>query len=39
MLADEGTYIAIESSFHRVLRAHGQMNRFKGIPDYRVSGV
>ena len=26
-LADEGTYIASESSFHRVLRAHGQMNR------------
>ena len=24
MLADEGTYIASESSFHRVLRAHGQ---------------
>ena len=27
VLADEGTYIASESSFHRVLRAHGQMNR------------
>jgi transposase InsO family protein len=26
MLADEGTYIASESSFHRVLRAHGQMH-------------
>jgi len=26
-LADEGVYIASESSFHRVLRAHGQMNR------------
>lgn len=26
-LADEGIYIASESSFHRVLRAHGQMNR------------
>jgi transposase InsO family protein len=26
MLADEGVYIASESSFHRVLRAHGQMN-------------
>ena len=26
-LADEGTYIASESSFHRMLRAHGQMNR------------
>lgn len=24
MLADEGVYIASESSFHRVLRAHGQ---------------
>ena len=27
MLADEGVYIASESSFHRVLRGHGQMNR------------
>ncbi len=27
VLADESTYIASESSFHRVLRAHGQMNR------------
>ena len=26
-LADEGIYIASESSFHRVLRARGQMNR------------
>ena len=26
-LADQGIYIAGESSFHRVLRAHGQMNR------------
>jgi len=26
-LADEGTYIASEPSFHRVLRAHGQMRR------------
>jgi putative transposase len=26
-LADEGIYIASESSFHRVLRAYGQMNR------------
>jgi transposase InsO family protein len=26
-LADEGIYIASESSFHRVLRAHGQMHR------------
>jgi putative transposase len=27
VLADEGVYIASESSFHRVLRAHGQINR------------
>jgi putative transposase len=27
VLADEGVYIASESSFHRVMRAHGQMNR------------
>jgi transposase InsO family protein len=27
VLADEGVYIASESSFHRLLRAHGQMNR------------
>ena len=27
VLADEGVYIASESSFHRVLRAHGQMHR------------
>jgi len=27
VLADEGVYIASESSFHRVLRAHGQMIR------------
>jgi transposase InsO family protein len=26
-LADDGIYIASESSFHRVLREHGQMNR------------
>jgi putative transposase len=26
MLADEGTYIASESSFHRVLRAQGQLH-------------
>ena len=26
-LADEGIYLASESSFHRVLRAHGQMSR------------
>jgi transposase InsO family protein len=27
ILADEGIYIASESSFHRVLKAHGQMTR------------
>jgi transposase InsO family protein len=27
VLADEGIYLASESSFHRVLRAQGQMNR------------
>jgi putative transposase len=27
VLADEGVYVASESSFHRVLRAHGQMTR------------
>jgi putative transposase len=27
MLADEGIYVASESSFHRVLREHGQMQR------------
>jgi putative transposase len=27
ILADEGIYIASEASFHRVLRAHGQMTR------------
>lgn len=27
MLADEGVYIASESSFYRVLKAHGQMTR------------
>ena len=26
-LADEGVYVASEASFHRVLRAHGQMRR------------
>jgi putative transposase len=26
-LADEGVYVASEASFHRVLRAHGQMTR------------
>jgi hypothetical protein len=29
-LADKGIYIASESSFHRVLRAHGQMHRRGG---------
>lgn len=33
-LADEGIYIASEASFHRVLRAHGQMNR-RGRADRR----
>jgi len=27
ILADEGIYLASEASFHRVLRAHGQMHR------------
>jgi len=27
MLADEGVYLGSEASFHRVLRAHGQMQR------------
>ena len=31
-LADEGIYLASEASFHRVLRAHGQMNR-RGRPQ------
>ena len=26
-LADEGVYVGSQSGFHRVLRAHGQMNR------------
>jgi putative transposase len=34
-LADEGIYIASESSFHRVLRAHGQMNRRGRAPPPR----
>ena len=36
-LADEGIYIASESSFHRVLRAHGQMNRRGRAQPPRVS--
>ena len=35
-LADEGIYIASESSFHRVLRARGQMHR-AGVPSRRGS--
>ena len=37
-LADEGLYIASESSFHRVLRAHGQMNRRGRARAPRTSG-
>ena len=37
-LADEGVYLASESSFHRVLRAHGQMNRRGRARPPRVSG-
>jgi transposase InsO family protein len=36
-LADEGIYIASESSFYRVLRAHGQMNRRGRAQPPRVS--
>ena len=36
-LADEGIYIGSESSFHRVLRAHGQMNRRGRAHPPRVS--
>jgi putative transposase len=36
-LADEGIYIASESSFHRVLHAHGQMNRRGRARPPRVS--
>jgi putative transposase len=36
-LADEGIYIGSESSFHRVLRAHGQMNRRGRARPPRVS--
>jgi transposase InsO family protein len=37
-LADEGIYIASESSFHRVLRAHGQMHRRGRARAPRTSG-
>src|SRR5208282_3849028 len=37
-LADEGVYLASESSFHRVLRAHGQMNRRGRARPPRASG-
>ena len=36
-LADEGVYLASESSFHRVLSAHGQMNRRGRARPPRVS--
>ena len=36
-LADEGIYIASEASFHRVLRAHGQMHRRGRAQPPRVS--
>ncbi len=36
-LADEGIYIASESSFHRVLRAHGQMHRRGRAQPPRIS--
>ena len=38
MLADEGIYIASESSFHRVLRARGQMHRRGRAQPPRKSG-
>jgi transposase InsO family protein len=38
VLADEGIYIASESSFHRVLRAHGQMHRRGRARAPRTSG-
>jgi putative transposase len=37
-LADEGIYLASEASFHRVLRAHGQMNRRGRARSPRASG-
>jgi transposase InsO family protein len=37
-LADEGIYIASESSFHRVLRARGQMHRRGRAQPPRKSG-
>jgi transposase InsO family protein len=39
MLADEGTYLASEASFHRVLRAHGQMHRRGRAQPPRKSGA
>jgi putative transposase len=38
MLADDGIYIASESSFYRVLRAHDQMHRRGRARPPRVSG-
>jgi putative transposase len=38
MLADEGIYLASVSSFHRVLRAHGQMHRRGRAQPPRKSG-
>jgi transposase InsO family protein len=38
MLADDGIYIASESSFYRVLRAHDQMNRRGRARPPRASG-
>jgi transposase InsO family protein len=38
MLADDGIYIASESSFYRVLRAHGQMNHRGRARPPRASG-
>ena len=37
-LADEGVYVASEASFHRVLRAHGQMHRRGRARPPRASG-
>lgn len=37
-LADEGIYLASEASFHRVLRAHGQLNRRGRAQPPRQSG-
>ena len=38
VLADEGSYLASEASFHRVLRAHGQANRRGRARPPRSSG-